>query len=139
MAFTLTSGEHDQIRLMISSDIDDDDLTDAEIESDTVLGAAESYVNALLTVSPSTLGAEATRAYRRMVKTRCAWLLVPSFADQIAETEGPLSARYEGNSSEKKRELLEEQMNADLKQLSDAGHAETDSDFTVAFDVFQIN
>ena len=45
MAMTLASDEYDEVRLLIGSDIDEDDLPDRQIDAGTrVLGAAESYV-----------------------------------------------------------------------------------------------
>ena len=43
MAIILVSDEYDEIRLLVSGDIDEDDLKDARINGGTVLGAAESY------------------------------------------------------------------------------------------------
>ena len=139
MAITLTGGEHDEIRLLISSNIDEEDLDDAEIDADTVLGAAEGYVLRFIPNGTTGLNTAETKAYRRIVKYRCAWLLVPSFPEQTAETEGPFSARYQGTSTKDRRDLLHEQVNDEIQKLVDAGKGADTDEFTPAVAVFTLN
>ena len=96
MAITLTSDEYDEIRLLIGGDIDDEDLSDARINGGTVLGAAESYALRRIPGGQNGLSTAEMKAYRRAILYRCAWILVPSFPEQIAEAAGQLSARYQG-------------------------------------------
>ena len=142
MAITLLANEYNEIRLAIDRDIDEDDLTDAEIDANTVLGAAESYVMQRIPRGQNGLNTAETRAYRRAVLYRCAWNLVPSFPQQIAETAGQLSARHQAATVEKRQEILQAQVDEDIQKLVDAGHGvvdEADDDFTPAVAVFTVN
>lgn len=139
MAITLTSTEYDEIRLAISGDLDADDLTDAQIDGSLVLGAAEGYVMQRIPGGSTGLNTAETRGYRRSILYRCAWILVPSFPDQVAETEGPLSARYQGTPMEQKRAFLAEQTETEIEKLVDAGHGKTDETFMPAVAVFTID
>ena len=49
MALTLNSGDHDTIRLLTGVETTATDLTDAQIESDAILGVASTYVFLLVT------------------------------------------------------------------------------------------
>ena len=141
MAMTLTSDEYDQIRLLIGGDIDDEDLPDSRIDGEMVLGAAESYALRRVPGGQTGLSAPNTRAYRRAVLYRCAWILVPSFPEQIQETAGPLSARHQAAGVEKRQEVLQIQIDEDIQKMVDAGHGEADEDdgFTPAVAVFTVN
>ena len=97
MAITLTSDEYDEIRLLISKDIDEDDLSDAQIDGGTVLGAAESYAMRRIPGGTTGLTTAGVKAYRRAVLYRCSWILVPSYPEQVQETVGPWSERYQGD------------------------------------------
>ena len=141
MAITLASDEYDEIRLSIGGDIDEDDLEDAQIDADTVLGAAESYVQARIPGGQTGLSAPEVRAYRRAVKYRCAWILAPSYPQQIAETAGQLSSRHQGTPMDQVKVFLQEQVDGEIQKLIDAGHGVEDEEeeFTPAVDVFQVN
>ena len=141
MAMTLTSNEYDQIRLLIGGDIDDEDLPDSRIDGEMVLGAAESYALRRVPGGQTGLSAPNTRAYRRAVLYRCAWILVPSFPEQIQETAGPLSARHQAAGVEKRQEILQLQIDEDIQRLVDAGHgmAVDEDAFTPAVAVFTVN
>ena len=104
-----------------------------------VLGAAESYVLRRIPGGQNGLSTADTRAYRRAILYRCAWILTPSFPDQVQETVGPLSARYQGTTVEKRQEILQEQVDEDIQKLVDAGHGVEDDEFTPAVAVFTVN
>ena len=137
MATTLASDEYDEIRLQIGGDIDDEDLTDAEINGSLVLGAAESYALRRIPGGQNGLNTAETRTYRRAILYRCAWILVPLFPEQTAETIGPFSPRYQGTSAEKRQEILDEQVDEEIQKLVDAGHGASVDGFVAGFEVFQ--
>ena len=137
MAITLTSDEYDEIRLLIGGDIDDEDLKDTQINGITVIGAAESYALRRIPGGMNGLNTTEMRAYRRAILYRCAWILVPSFPEQIQETAGPLSARYQGTSVEKRQEILQAQMDEEIQKLVDAGHGASIDEFMAGFEVFR--
>lgn len=141
MAMTLTSDEHDDIRLQIGGDIDEEDLPDRRIDSEGVLGAAESYVLRRIPGGQNGLSAPNTRAYRRAVTKRCAWILVPSFPEKIQEAEGPFSVRHQATTVEKRQEILQIQIDEDIQRLVDAGHGEAvdEDEFEPAVAVFTVN
>lgn len=139
MAITLASDEYDEIRLLIGGDIDDEDLPDARIDGGTVLGAAESYVLRRIPGGQNGLNTAETRAYRRAILYRCAWLLVPSFPEEIAETTGPFSTRHQATTVEKRQEILQAQVDEDVQKLVDAGHGVSVDEFTPAVAVFTVN
>ena len=141
MAMTLASDEYDEIRLLIGSDIDEDDLPDRRIDSDTALGAGESFVLTRIPGGQAGLSAREVRAYRRAVKYRCAWILAPSYPQQIAETAGQLSSRHQGTPMETMKAFLQEQVDEEIQRLVAAGHgvADEDEEFTPAVDVFTVN
>ena len=125
MATTLASDEYDEIRLLIGGDIDEEDLPDARINGGTVIGAAESYAAAADTRRSEWVEhyPRDLRAYRRAILYRCAWISgTPSFPEQVQETVGPLSARYQGTSVEKRQEILQAQLDEEVQKLVDAGH-----------------
>ena len=68
---------------------------------------------------------------------RCAWILVPSFPEQVQETVGPLSARYQGTTVEKRQEILQAQLDEEIQKLVDAGHGAVANEFMAGFTVFQ--
>ena len=68
---------------------------------------------------------------------RCAWILVPSFPEQVQETVGPLSARYQGTTVEKRQEILQAQLDEEIQKLVDAGHGVSVDGFVAGFEVFQ--
>ena len=137
MAITLTSDEYDEIRLLIGGDIDDEDLSDARINGGTVLGAAESYALRRIPGGQNGLSTAEMKAYRRAILYRCAWILVPSFPEQIAEAAGQLSARYQGTTVEKRQEILQAQVDEEIQKLVDAGHGAVSSEFLAGVTVFQ--
>ena len=139
MAITLASDEYDEIRLLVGGDIDEDDLSDARINGGTVLGAAESYALRRIPGGQNGLNTVEVRAYRRAVLYRCAWILVPSFPEQTAETVGPLSARYQGTTVEKRQEILQAQLDEEIQKLVDAGHGVESDEFAPAVAVFTVN
>ena len=139
MAITLTSDEYDEIRLQIGGDIDDEDLPDRRIDGGTVLGAAESYVMRRIPGGQNGLSAPEVRAYRRAILYRCAWILAPSFPEQVAETAGPLSVRHQATTVEKRQEVLQAQIDEDIQKLVDAGHGASVDGFTPAVAVFTID
>ena len=141
MAMTLTSDEYDEVRLQIGGDIDEEDLPDARIDGETVLGAAESYVLRRIPGGQNGLSAPEVRAYRRVVKNRCAWSLVPSFPEKIQEAEGPFSVRHQATTVEKRQEVLQLQIDEDIQKLVDAGHgmAVNEDEFEPAVAVFTVN
>ena len=141
MAMTLASDEYDEIRLMIGGDIDEDDLPDRRIDAGTVLGAAESFVLARIPGGMNGLNAAEGRAYRRAILYRCAWILAPSFPQQIAETAGQLSARHQGTPMDQMKAFLQEQVDEEVQKLTTAGHGVVDEDeeFTPAVAVFTVN
>ena len=141
MAITLASDEHDEVRLLIGNDIDEDDLPDRRIDADTVLGAAESFVRARIPGGMNGLNTAETRAYRRAVKYRCAWILAPSYPQQIAETAGQLSSRHQGTPMETMKAFLQEQVDAEIEKLEAAGYgiADEDEEFTPAVAVFTVD
>ena len=115
---------------------------DTRIDADTVLGAAESYVLAWIPGGQAGLSAPEVRAYRRAVKYRCAWILAPSFPQQIAETAGQLSSRHQGTPMDQTKAFLQEQVDGEIQKLVDAGHGvavEEDEEFTPAVAVFTVN
>ena len=67
MAITLVSDEYDEIRLLVGGDIDEEDLSDARINSGTVLGAAESYALRRIPSGQNGLNTGDLRAYRRAI------------------------------------------------------------------------
>ena len=137
MAITLASDEYDEVRLLIGGDIDEDDLPDRQIDADTVLGAAESYVLQRIPGGQTGLSAPEVRAYRRAVKYRCAWILAPSYPQQIAETAGQLSARHQGTPMDQVKAFLQEQVDGEIQKLVDAGHGvarSEDDEFMPAVD-----
>ena len=138
MAITLTSDEYDEIRLLIGGDIDDEDLSDARINGGTVLGAAESYALRRIPGGQNGLSTAEMKAYRRAILYRCAWILVPSFPEQIAEAAGQLSARYQGTTVEKRQEILQAQLDEEIQKLVDAGHGAEADGFVAGFEVFQL-
>ena len=137
MAIILVSDEYDEIRLLVSGDIDEDDLKDARINGGTVLGAAESYALRRIPGGQNGLNTADLRAYRRAILYRCAWILVPSFPEQVQETVGPLSARYQGTTVEKRQEILQAQLDEEIQKLVDAGHGVEADGFVAGFTVFQ--
>ena len=137
MAITLASDEYDEIRLLIGNDIDEDDLSDTRIDGGTVLGAAESYALRRIPGGTTGLNTMEVRAYRRAILYRCAWILVPSFPEQTAETVGPLSARYQGTTAEKRQEILKAQLDEEIQKLVDAGHGVSVDGFVAGFEVFR--
>ena len=137
MAITLASNEYDEIRLLIGGNIDEEDLKDTQINGITVIGAAESYLLRRIPGGQAGLTTPEIRAYRRAILYRCAWILTPSFPEQIAETAGPLSARYEGTSVEKRQEILQTQLDEEIQKLVDAGHGVSVDGFVAGFEVFQ--
>ena len=139
MAITLTSDEYDEIRLLIGEDIDEDDLTDAQINGGTVLGAAESYALRRIPGGSTGLNTAETRAYRRAILYRCAWILVPSYPEQIAENAGQLSSRHQAAGVEKRQAHLQAQVDEDIQKLVDAGHGVAVDEFTPAVAVFTVN
>ena len=90
MAITLASDEYDEIRLLIGGDIDEEDLKDTQINGITAIGAAESYLLRRIPGGQAGLTTPEMRAYRRAILYRCAWILVPSFPEQVQETVGPV-------------------------------------------------
>ena len=70
---------------------------------------------------------------------RCAWILVPSFPEQVQETVGPLSARYQGTTVEKRQEILQAQLDEEIQKLVDAGHGVESDGFSPAVAVFTVN
>lgn len=141
MAMTLTSDEHDDIRLQIGGDIDEEDLPDRRIDSEAVLGAAESYVLRRIPGGQNGLSAPEVRAYRRAVTKRCTWILVPSFPEKIQEAEGPFSVRHQATTVETRQEILQIQIDEDIQRLVDAGHGvSVDADaFEPAVAVFTVD
>ena len=139
MAITLTSDEYDEIRLLIGNDIDEDDLSDAQIDGGTVLGAAESYALRRIPGGTTGLTTAGVKAYRRAVLYRCSWILVPSFPEQVQETVGPWSERYQGTTVEKRQEILQAQVEEDIQTLVDAGHGAVANEFVAGFEVFTVN
>ena len=137
MAIILVSDEYDEIRLLVSGDIDEDDLKDARINGGTVLGAAESFVLRRIPGGQNGLSTADLRAYRRAILYRCAWILVPSFPEQVQETVGPLSARYQGTTVEKRQEILQAQLDEEIQKLVDAGHGVETDGFVAGFEVFR--
>ena len=137
MAIALVSDEYDEIRLLVGGDIDEDDLSDARINGGTVLGAAESYALRRIPGGQNGLSTADLRAYRRAILYRCAWILVPSFPEQTAETAGPLSARYQGTTVEKRQEILQAQLDEEIQKLVDAGHGVEADGFVTGFEVFR--
>ena len=125
MAITLTADEYDEIRLLVGNDIDDDELTDDQIDGETVLGAAERYMLTRVPNGESGLDTQGLAAYRSGVMIRCAIILVPSYPEQIQETTGQISSRYQGTSAADKIELLEAQLAESLQVLIDGGHGST--------------
>ena len=63
--------------------------------------------------------------------------LVPSFPEQVQETVGPLSARYQGTTVEKRQEILQAQLDEDIQKLVDAGHGVEADGFVAGFEVFR--
>ena len=120
-------------------DIDEEDLSDARINGGTVLGAAESYALRRIPSGQNGLNTADLRAYRRAILYRCAWILVPSFPEQIQDTAGPLSVRHQGTSVEKRQEILQAQVDEEIQRLVDAGHGVEDDEFTPAVAVFTVN
>ena len=139
MAIILVSDEYDEIRLLVSGDIDEKDLSDARINGGTVLGAAESFVLRRIPGGQNGLNTADLRAYRRAILYRCAWILVPSFPEQVQETVGPLSARYQGTTVEKRQEILQAQLDEEIQKLVDAGHGVESDGFSPAVAVFTVN
>ena len=137
MAITLASDEYDEIRLLVGGDIDEEDLSDARINGGTVLGAAESYALRRIPSGQNGLNTADLRAYRRAILYRCAWILVPSFPEQIQDTAGPLSVRHQGTSVEKRQEILNEQVDEEIQKLVDAGHGAVANEFMAGFSVFR--
>ena len=137
MAVTLASDEYDEIRLLIVGDIDDEDLKDSQIDGGTVLGAAESFVLRRIPGGVAGLNTLETRAYRRAILYRCAWILVPSFPQQTAETAGQLSARHQAATVERRQEILQAQVDEDIQKLVDAGHGASIDEFMAGFEVFR--
>ena len=137
MAITLASDEYDEIRLLIGGDIDEEDLSDARINGGTVLGAAESYALRRIPSGQNGLNTADLRAYRRAILYRCAWILVPSFPEQIQDTAGPLSVRHQGTSVETRQEILQAQVEEEIQKLVDAGHGTVSSEFMAGFSVFR--
>ena len=137
MAITLVSDEYDEIRLLVGGDIDEEDLSDARINGGTVLGAAESYALRRIPSGQNGLNTADLRAYRRAILYRCAWILVPSFPEQIQDTAGPLSVRHQGTSVEKRQEILQAQVDEEIQKLVDAGHGVVSSEFMAGFSVFR--
>ena len=137
MAITLASDEYDEIRLLVGGDIDEEDLSDARINGGTVLGAAESYALRRIPSGQNGLNTADLRAYRRAILYRCAWILVPSFPEQIQDTAGPLSVRHQATTVEKRQEILNEQVDEEIQKLVDAGHGAVSSEFMAGFSVFR--
>ena len=137
MAITLASDEYDEIRLLVGGDIDEEDLSDARINGGTVLGAAESYALRRIPSGQNGLNTADLRAYRRAILYRCAWILVPSFPEQIQDTAGPLSVRHQGTSVEKRQEILQVQVDEEIQKLVDAGHGAVANEFMAGFSVFR--
>ena len=137
MAITLVSDEYDEIRLLVGGDIDEEDLSDARINGGTVLGAAESYALRRIPSGQNGLNTADLRAYRRAILYRCAWILVPSFPEQIQDTAGPLSVRHQGTSVEKRQEILQAQVDEEIQKLVDAGHGAVANEFMAGFSVFR--
>ena len=137
MAITLASDEYDEIRLLVGGDIDEEDLSDARINGGTVLGAAESYALRRIPSGQNGLNTADLRAYRRAILYRCAWILVPSFPEQIQDTAGPLSVRHQGTSVETRQEILNEQVDEEIQKLVDAGHGAVANEFMAGFSVFR--
>ena len=137
MAITLASDEYDEIRLLVGGDIDEDDLSDTRINGITVIGAAESYLLRRIPGGQNGLNTVEMRAYRRAILYRCAWNLVPSFPEQVQETVGPLSARYQGTTVEKRQEILQAQLDEEIQKLVDAGHGVEADGFVAGFEVFR--
>ena len=138
MAITLASDEYDEIRLQIGGDIDEEDLPDARINGGTVMGRQNRML--LRRIPGGQNGLSTTpeiRAYRRAILYRCAWILTPSFPEQTAETVGPLSARYQGTTVEKRQEILQAQVEEEIQKLVDAGHGVSVDGFVAGFEVFQ--
>ena len=77
--------------------------------------------------------------YRRAVLYRCAWNLMPSFPEQIAETVGPLSVRHQATMVEKRQAVLQEQVDEDIQKLVDVGHSASVGGFTPVVVVFTVN
>ena len=122
MAIVLTDAEYDEVRVLVGGNVDAVDLTDAQIGASTVLGAAESYVIGWIPGGMAGLNAAAQRGFRRAVLYRCAWILVPSFPEQVAEQAGQLSARYQGTPVAQRRRFLQEQAQVEIQRLVDGGH-----------------
>ena len=137
MAMTLANNEYDEIRLLVGGDIDEEDLSDARINGGTVLGAAESYALRRIPSGQNGLNTADLRAYRRAILYRCAWILVPSFPEQIQDTAGPLSVRHQGTSVEKRQEILQAQVDEEIQKLVDAGHGAVANEFVAGFEVFR--
>ena len=97
MAMTFTSSECDEIRLLIGGGVDDEDLPDARINGGTVLGAAESYALRRIPSGQNGLTTAEVKAYRRAVLYRYAWILVPSFPEQIQDTAGTVIGAAPGD------------------------------------------
>ena len=68
---------------------------------------------------------------------RCAWILVPSFPEQIQDTAGPLSVRHQATTAEKRQEILQSQVDEEIQKLVDAGHGAVSSEFMAGFAVFR--
>ena len=77
--------------------------------------------------------------YRRAVLYRCAWNLVPSFLEQIAETVGPLSVPHQATTEEKRQAVLQAQVDEDIQKLVDAGYGASVDGFTPEVAVFTVN
>ena len=134
---TLTDSEYDEIRLLIDNNIDDESLPDARIDGGTVLGAAESYMRRRIPGGTSELNTDETKSYRRAVLYRCAWILVPSFPAQTAETTGPFASRHEAATVETRQAVLQSQVDEDIQKLVDAGHGVSVDEFMPAIEVFR--
>lgn len=139
MATKFVPAEYDEIRLLIDRDLDDDDLTDDAIASETVLGAAESFVMEYIPGGTTGLNAKETRTYRRAVMYRCVWILTPSFPQQTAENVGQLSVRHQATPVEHLKQVRHEQVMGEIQKLIDAGHGVDTDAFTPAVAVFTVN
>ena len=64
---------------------------------------------------------------------------MPLFPEQIAETAGPLSVGHQATTVEKRQAVLQEQVDADIQKLVDAGHGALVYGFTPAVVVFTVN
>ena len=125
------------MRFLIGGDIDEEDLKDTQINGITAIGAAESYLLRRIPGGQAGLTTPEMRAYRGAILYRCAWILVPSFPEQVQETVGPLSARYQGTTVEKRQEILQAQLDEEIQKLVDAGHGAVANEFLAGFTVFQ--